>query len=77
MEIKILGSCCAKCNATFSVVERVIRDNHLDVKLAKVTDMMEIMSYNVMMLPAVVVDGEVRIKGRVPLESEVKELLGL
>ena len=49
----------------------------MDVQLAKVTDMMEIMGYNVMSIPAVVVDGEVKIKGRVPSEVEIKELLGL
>ena len=42
-----------------------------------VDDIMEMMSYNILSTPAVVVDGEVKIKGRVPSESEIKELLGL
>ncbi|MBR5466675.1 MAG: TM0996/MTH895 family glutaredoxin-like protein [Bacteroidaceae bacterium] len=77
MEVKVLGACCAKCKATYSIIEKVVRENDLDVTLSKVTDMAEIVKYNVMTLPAVCVDGEVRIKGRVPSESEVKALLGV
>ena len=77
MEIKILGACCAKCKNTYQVIEKVIKENCLDVKLAKVTDMEEIMEYNVMTIPAVVVDGAVKIKGRVPTEGEIKEMLGV
>ncbi len=77
MEVKVLGACCTKCKTTYSLIEKVIKENNMDVQLAKVTDMMEIMGYNVMSIPAVVVDGEVKIKGRVPSEVEIKELLGL
>ncbi len=77
MEVKVLGPGCAKCKTTYNVVEKVIKENNLDVKLSKVDDIMEMMSYNILSTPAVVVDGEVKIKGRVPSESEIKELLGL
>ena len=77
MEVKVLGTCCSKCKVTFSTIEKVIADNSLDVKLTKVDDIMEIMSYNVMTTPAVVVDGVVKIRGRVPSEVEIKELLGV
>ncbi len=77
MEVKVLGPGCAKCKTTYNVVERVIKENNLDVKLSKVDDIMEMMTYNILSTPAVVVDGEVKIKGRVPSESEIKELLGL
>ncbi len=77
MEVKVLGSGCAKCKTTYNVVEKVIKENNLDVKLSKVDDIMEMMSYNILSTPAVVVDGDVKIKGRVPSESEIKELLGL
>lgn len=76
-EIKILGPGCAKCRATSQVIGKVIAENSLDVRLTKVEDIVEIMSYNIMATPAVVVDGVVRIKGHVPSESEVKQLLGL
>ena len=69
MEVKVLGPGCAKCKTTFQVIEKVIKENNLDVKLTKVDDIMEMMSYNIMTTPAVVVDGEVRMKGQVPSES--------
>lgn len=77
MEIKVLGPGCAKCKSTFSVIEKVIKENNLDVKLTKVDDIMEIMNYNIMTTPAVVVDGVVKVKGQVPTENDVKKLLGI
>ena len=76
-EIKILGPGCAKCKTTDQVIEKVINENNLDVKLTKIEDITEIMSYNVMGTPAVVVDGTVKIKGHVPSESEIKQILGI
>lgn len=75
MEIKVLGPGCAKCKTTYQVIEKVIKENNLDVKLTKVDDIMEMMNYNIMTTPAVVVDEVVKIKGHVPTESEVKTLL--
>lgn len=77
MEIKVLGPGCAKCKTTYNVIEKVIKENNLDVKLTKVDDIMEMMSYNIMMTPAVVVDEVVKMKGQVPSESDVKKLLGI
>ena len=77
MEIKVLGPGCAKCKSTYNAFEKVVKENNLDVQLSKVDDIMEIMKYNIMTTPAVVVDGVVRIKGRVPSESEVKSILGI
>lgn len=77
MKVKVLGPGCAKCKTTYSIVEKVIKESGLDVELSKVDDIIEMMSYNIMTTPAVVVDGEVKIKGRVPSEREIKEILGL
>ena len=77
MEIKVLGPGCSKCKKTYHVVEKVIKENNLDVKLTKVDAIMEMMNYNIMTTPAIVVDEVVKIKGKVPTESEVKELLGI
>lgn len=77
MEIKVLGPGCAKCKSTYNAIEKVVKENNLDVQLSKVDDIMEIMKYNIMTTPAVVVDGVVRIKGRVHSESEVKSILGI
>ena len=77
MEIKVLGPGCAKCKTTYNVIEKVIKENNLDVKLTKVDDIMEMVSYNIMTTPAVVVDEVVKKKGQVPTESDVKKLLGI
>lgn len=77
MEIKVLGPGCAKCKTTYNVIEKVIKENNLDVKLIKVDDIMEMMNYNIMTTPAVVVDEVVKMKGQVPTESDVKKLLGI
>lgn len=76
-EIKVLGPGCAKCKTTYQAIGKVIRENGLDVKLTKIEDIAEIMNYNIIGTPAVVVDGVVKIKGHVPSESEIKQLLGI
>ena len=77
MEIKVLGPGCAKCKATYNVIEKVLKENHIDAKLTKVDDIMEMMNYLIMTTPAVVIDEVVKMKGQVPTESEVKKLLGI
>lgn len=77
MEIKVLGPGCCKCKTTYNVIEKVIKENNLDVKLTKVDDIMEMMNYNIMTTPAVVVDEVVKMKGQVPTESDVKKLLSI
>ena len=77
MVIKVLGPGCAKCKTTYNVIEKVIKENNLDVKLTKVDDIMVMVSYNIMTTPAVVVDEVVKMKGQVPTESDVKKLLGI
>ena len=77
MEIKVLGPGCAKCKTTYNVIEKVIKENNLDVKLTKVDDIMEMMNYNIMTTPAVVVDEVVKMNGKVPSESAVQPLLGI
>lgn len=77
MEIKILGSGCPKCKATYKVVEKVVSENKMNAQLTKVEDIIEVMNYNIVSTPAVVIDGVVKIKGYVPTEAEVKKALGI
>lgn len=73
--IKILGTGCAKCKKTEEIVRQVVNEMGVEAEIVKVEDIMQIMAYNVLSTPAVVVDEVVRIKGRVPLADEVKSLL--
>lgn len=77
MEIKVLGTGCAKCKATYQIIEKVINENNLDATLTKVEDIVEILNSGVMATPAVMANGAVKIKGHIPSESEVKQLLGI
>lgn len=77
MEIKILGTGCAKCKTTQAVVEKVVAESGVQANITKVEDIMDIMKYNIMSTPAVVVDEVIKIKGRVPSEAEVRQALGL
>lgn len=74
MEIKVLGTGCSSCKALYATVEKVIKDMAINAVLVKEEDLEEIMSYNVMSLPALVIDGKVVAKGRIS-ESEIKNLL--
>lgn len=77
MEVKVLGTGCAKCKTAEAVVERVVKESGMDIKVTKIDDIMEIMKYNILATPAIVVDEVVKIKGHVPSEKEVKDALGL
>jgi len=77
MEIIILGTGCPNCKKTYEIVEKIIRENNIDASLRKEQDILEIVKYNIMALPAVVVNGEVKIKGYVPSEKEIKALFNI
>jgi small redox-active disulfide protein 2 len=73
--IKVLGTGCPKCKTMTGVVTDVVSENNIDAQIEKVEDIMEIMKYNVMITPALVIDDVVTIKGRVPSKDEVLKLL--
>ena len=77
MEIKVLGSGCAKCKTTYEKKKKIVKENQLDATLSKVEDIVELLNYGIMTTPAIVVDGEVKLKGHVPTESEIKKILGI
>ncbi len=73
-QIKVLVSSCACNQKFFSLVEKVVKDNQIDATVEKVDDIMEVMQYNVMSLPAIVVDGQVVARGQ-KNEAEIYALL--
>lgn len=75
MKIQILGTGCAKCNALTTAAEQAAQSLGLQYELEKVTDLKQIMSFGVMTTPALVVDGQVKVAGKVPSVNEIKTML--
>ncbi len=74
MEIKILGTGCPKCKALENATREAITKNNIDATVTKVEDITEIMKLT-MTTPALVVDGKVVVKGRVPSQDELVQLI--
>ncbi|HMS08018.1 MAG TPA: thioredoxin family protein [Pyrinomonadaceae bacterium] len=73
--IKILGTGCAKCKQTEAVVREALTELGVAASVEKVEDIEKIMSYDVMSTPALVIDEQVIIRGKVPTKEEVRALL--
>ena len=76
MEIKVLGPGCPKCQTLEKNTRDAVAELGLDVKVTKVTDVNEIAGYGVFITPGLVVNGEVRLTGKVASKKEIKKILG-
>lgn len=76
MEIKVLGTGCPSCKTLFTTVQNAVAQLGIEATVVKEEDLMKIMSYNVLSLPALVIDEEVVAKGNIPTDK-VKEILTL
>ncbi len=75
MEIKVLGTGCPKCVTLEKNVQQAVAELGLDATISKVTELSAIMEYDVMLTPALVVDGKVVLSGRVPDSTEIGRIL--
>ena len=75
MKLQILGTGCAKCNNLTQATEKAAQALGVPYELEKITDLKQIMAFAVMMTPALVVDGKVKVAGKVPSVDEIKALL--
>lgn len=76
MEIKVLGTGCQKCKKLYNLVQEVLSENNIQANVEKVEEITQIVQYGVMLTPALVVDGTVKVTGKVPSKDEIKKLLG-
>ena len=76
MEIAVLGTGCPKCHKLEEVTRLAVEQLGLDCEVRKVSTVAEIMKYGVMITPALVVDGEVKVVGKVPSLAEIKAMIG-
>ena len=75
-KIQILGTGCAKCQNLAAVADEAAKALSIPYELQKITEIKLIMSFRVMSTPALVVDGVVKLAGRVPSLDEAKRLIG-
>jgi len=75
MKLQILGTGCAKCIALTQATEQAAQTLGVPYELEKITDLNRIMSFGVMMTPALVVDGKVKVSGKIPSVDDLKKLL--
>lgn len=75
MEIKVLGTGCPKCKSLEKLTREAVAEAGVDATVSKVEDITEIMNAGVMMTPALIIDGKIVVKGRVPSVEEIKRLI--
>jgi len=75
MEIKVLGTGCAKCKSLEKVTRQAVEEMSLDASVEKVEDIQLIMEYAVMRTPALVIDEKVVLSGQLPKLAELKNIL--
>ena len=75
MKLQVLGTGCAKCKVLYQNAQEAVSSLGLDAEVEKVEDIQQIMSYNILMTPGLVIDGYVKVAGRLPKLDEVKRLI--
>lgn len=76
MNIKVLGSGCKNCKKLEENAREAVKEMGIEASIEKVEDFKEIMAYGVMKTPALVVDEEVKVMGRVATVADIKKILG-
>jgi small redox-active disulfide protein 2 len=75
MKIEILGTGCPKCVKLLENTKKAVEETGIQAEVVKVSEIMDIINYGVMTTPAMVIDGKVRVAGRVPAVDEIKKML--
>lgn len=74
-KLQILGTGCPKCKQLAELTEQAARELGIEFEMEKVTDIQEIMKFGIMMTPALAVDGEVKVAGKVPSVEDLKKMI--
>lgn len=73
--IKVLGPGCPKCKTTYNNTLEAIKQSGIEADVEKIEDIMEMIKYNILVTPVLMIDGEAKVKGRVANVNEIIELL--
>jgi len=76
MKIEILGTGCPKCKKLFELTNEALKETGVQAEVVKVEKITDIMNYGVMMTPALVVDGVVKMTGKIPSKAEIINFIG-
>jgi small redox-active disulfide protein 2 len=74
-EIKVLGPGCPKCKTTYSNVLEALKKTNMEANVEKVEDIEEMMKYNILTTPVLMINGEMKVKGRIAQVSEIVDFL--
>jgi small redox-active disulfide protein 2 len=75
MTIQILGTGCTKCKTLTSNASQAVQELGIEVAIEKVTEIQDIIKFQILMTPGLVIDGHVKAAGRVPSVDEIKQML--
>jgi small redox-active disulfide protein 2 len=74
-QIKVLGPGCAKCVTTYKNALEAVKSLNMEVEVIKIEDIEEMMKYNILSTPVLMIDNNIKVKGRVAEINEIRELL--
>lgn len=76
MKIEILGTGCARCEKLEELVKQVVKETGVTAEVVKEKDIKKIMAYGVMSTPGLVIDGKVKVAGKLPTADDLKKMIG-
>jgi small redox-active disulfide protein 2 len=74
-KVQILGTGCPKCKKLFEAAQQAVKETGIEAEVTKIEDINEILKFNVMMTPALAIDGEVKVVGRIPKPEEIRKMI--
>lgn len=75
MVIHVLGTGCSKCKTLYEIASKALRETGVEGVVEKVEDIQKIMTYQILMTPGLVINGQVKVAGRIPSLEEVKKMI--
>ncbi|MCX7995807.1 MAG: thioredoxin family protein [candidate division WOR-3 bacterium] len=75
MDIKILGPGCPRCQEVAKRTKEVVEEMKIEANIEKITDLKKIMEYKILSTPGLVINGKVKISGKIPTKSQIKEFI--